>query len=228
MIKAVLFDLDGTLIDSVKDLALAADQMRENRGLPALGWQQYRSSASGGARLMVATALAGEYTQHHEYQQNFPNLKAEFLANYEKCLLDNTCLFEGVDHLIQEITKLGLSWGIVTNKFTRYTYPIVQSISLLMSAQTVVCGDTTEFFKPHPLPLRLASRQIGVSCQDCWYVGDDIRDMEAGISAHMHTVFADYGYIRTEAGAPLSTLVYDRIEMPEQLLYLLERYAHHK
>ena len=189
-IDAVLFDLDGTLIDSAPDLGAAADKMRTDRGLVSLPLAQYRPMAGSGARGMIGIAF-GLTPQ----DADFENLKEEFFANYEACMTERTYAFEGVAELIAQINQVGLKWGVVTNKSARFTLPLTQAMPLFNTALTIISGDTTPHAKPHPAPLLEAARQIGVNPARCAYVGDDERDIIAGRAAGMPTVAASYGYL---------------------------------
>ena len=189
-IDAVLFDLDGTLIDSAPDLGAAADKMRTDRGLASLPLSQYRSMAGAGARGMIGVAF-GLMPDDARYDR----LKEEFFVNYEARLVNLTYAFEGVDEMIRRICKAGLKWGVVTNKAARFTIPITQAMPLFGSASAVISGDTTPYAKPHPQPLFEAARRLGLAPERCIYVGDDERDILAGRAAGMPTVVAAYGYL---------------------------------
>jgi phosphoglycolate phosphatase len=194
--EAVLFDLDGTLIDSAPDLGAAADKMRTDRGLDSLPHAAYRPMAGAGARGMIGVAF-GITPQHAE----FPSLKEEFFANYEACMTQRTYAFEGIEELIGQLHLQGLKWGVVTNKSERFALPLTRHMPLFATARTVVCGDTTPHAKPHPAPLLEAARQLGVAPERCVYVGDDERDIVAGRAAGMPTVAAAYGYLGAVAHA---------------------------
>ncbi|MGC1175638.1 HAD-IA family hydrolase [Polaromonas sp.] len=189
-IEAVLFDLDGTLIDSAPDLGAAADKMRTDRGLVSLPLADYRPMAGAGARGMIGVAF-GLAPDHADYGA----LKDEFFANYEACMTARTYAFEGVAELIAQIDSAGLKWGVVTNKSERFTLPLTREMPLFSTARTIVSGDTTPHSKPHPAPLLEAARQLGLSPGRCIYVGDDERDIVAGRAAGMPTVAAAYGYL---------------------------------
>jgi N-acetyl-D-muramate 6-phosphate phosphatase len=193
-IDAVLFDLDGTLIDSAPDLGAAADQMRTDRGLASLPLSDYRPMAGAGARGMIGVAF-GLAPGHSQFEA----LKDEFFGNYESRLTVLTYAFDGVTELIAGIVKQGLKWGVVTNKSVRFTLPLTSAMPLFSTAQTIVSGDTTPHAKPHPAPLIEAARQLGVSPGRCIYVGDDERDIIAGRAAGMPTVAAAYGYLGASA-----------------------------
>ena len=193
-IDAVLFDLDGTLIDSAPDLGAAADQMRTDRGLTSLPLSDYRPMAGAGARGMIGVAF-GLAPGHAQFEA----LKEEFFRNYESRLTVLTYAFDGVAELIVDIVNQGLKWGVVTNKSVRFTLPLTNAMPLFSTAQTIVSGDTTPHAKPHPAPLLEAARQLGVAPERCIYVGDDERDIVAGRAAGMPTVAAAYGYLGDSA-----------------------------
>ena len=193
-IDAVLFDLDGTLIDSAPDLGAAADQMRTDRGLTSLPLSDYRPMAGAGARGMIGVAF-GLAPGHAQFEA----LKEEFFRNYESRLTVLTYAFDGVAELIMGIVNQGLKWGVVTNKSVRFTLPLTNAMPLFSTAQTIISGDTTPHAKPHPAPLLEAARQLGVAPGRCIYVGDDERDIVAGRAAGMPTVAAAYGYLGDSA-----------------------------
>lgn len=215
-INAVLFDLDGTLIDSAPDLGAAADKMRTDRGMSSLPLADYRPMAGAGARGMLGVAF--NIAPGHA---DFEMLKEEFFKNYEACMTERTYAFEGVAHLIAQLDQAGLKWGVVTNKSERFTLPLTRAMPLFNTAQTIVGGDTTPHAKPHPAPLLEAARQIGVPPERCLYVGDDERDIIAGRAAAMPTVAAAYGYL----GAMSDTAHWNAdatIATPAALLPLLQ------
>ncbi len=216
-VRAVLFDLDGTLIDSAPDLGAAADKMRTDRGLPPLPLEAYRPMAGAGARGMIAVAF-GHGSEHPE----FPALREEFLSNYEACMTERTFAFAGVPELVAELQGRGLAWGVVTNKMARFALPLTAQMPLFASAAAVVCGDTTPHPKPHPAPLLEAARRMGLAPQHCLYVGDDERDVIAGRAAGMPTVAACYGYLGAQ-GEVLSWGADLQIDSPLDLLKYLPR-----
>ena len=214
-IQAVLFDLDGTLIDSAPDLAAAADLMRTRRNLPPLGFDAYRAMAGAGARGMLGVAF-GMAADHPDYDAH----KNEFLDNYEAAMTVHTRAFDGVQTMLAGLTVANLLWGIVTNKAERFTHPLVQTMTVLRGAGAVVAGDTTPHPKPHPAPLLEAARRLQLPPAACLYVGDDERDIVAGKAAGMPTVAARYGYL----GSRANTLDWGAdyfIDEPLQLLKLL-------
>jgi phosphoglycolate phosphatase len=189
-IAAVLFDLDGTLIDSAPDLGAAANQMRVARGMSVLPLESYRPMAGAGARGMVGVAFGVGADD-----PAFVALREEFFSNYAACMTQRTVAFDGVAQLIADLELRSLPWGIVTNKSSRFTDPLTQAMPLFAGAGAVVSGDTTPHAKPHPEPLFEAARRLGVDPTQCVYVGDDERDVAAGLAAGMKTVAATYGYL---------------------------------
>jgi 2-phosphoglycolate phosphatase len=186
--KAILFDLDGTLADTAPDLAAAVNLMRTKRKLPEAPYLSLRPFASAGARGLLAAGF--DVTPENP---QFEAMRTEFLDNYESAIADQSHLFTHVEILLDGLEKLGLPWGIVTNKATRFTLPLIPLLNLQKTG-CIVSGDTTEHAKPHPEPLLEAARRIQVEPQNCWYVGDDLRDIQAGQAAGMQTVAAAWGY----------------------------------
>jgi N-acetyl-D-muramate 6-phosphate phosphatase len=215
-VAAVLFDLDGTLIDSAPDLGAAADKMRLDRGLPSLAYELYRPMAGAGARGMLGVAF-GMTPEHPDY----PALRDEFFANYEHCMTQRTYAFGGIAELIARLLERGLAWGVVTNKAMRFARPLTRGMSLFATAGAVVGGDTTPHAKPHPAPLLEAARLLSLEPSRCIYVGDDERDIAAGKAAGMGTVAATYGYL----GSTGDTHLWGadaHISAPLELLLLLQ------
>ncbi|MEO8407251.1 MAG: HAD-IIIA family hydrolase [Oxalobacteraceae bacterium] len=186
--RAILFDLDGTLADTAPDLAAAVNLLRTARGLIPTPYEALRPVASSGARGLIGAAFGLK-----PEDEGYETLRIAFLNNYAAALTVESRLFDGVIDLIRGLGKHGLVWGIVTNKAARFTEPLVSQIGL-HEAGCIVSGDTMPQPKPHPGPLLEAARRLGISPQDCWYVGDDIRDIQAGHAAGMHTVAAAWGY----------------------------------
>lgn len=190
IIRAVLFDLDGTLIDSAPDLAAAADKMRIDRGLPSIAYENYRPMAGAGARGMLGVAF-DMAPDHH----NFIDWREEFFFNYEMCLTQRTKAFAGIEELLATLSMRGLAWGIVTNKSMRFTDALVRNMPVLRDAAVVISGDTTAHAKPHPEPMFEASRRLKTAPQYCVYIGDDKRDIDAGKAAGMPSLAATWGYM---------------------------------
>jgi 2-phosphoglycolate phosphatase len=213
--RAVLFDLDGTLVDSAPDLGAAADKMRTDRGLASYPLERYRPMAGAGARGMLGVAF-GITPESPEFNE----LREEFFVAYERRMLLNTHVFDGVQALIEALREQGLLWGVVTNKSMRFTDPLTRAIPLFATAGAVVSGDTTPFAKPHAEPLHEAARRLGVPSESCIYVGDDERDIIAGRAAGMRTVAAAYGYMGPQADSTLWNADAS-ISSPLELLKLL-------
>ena len=212
---AVLFDLDGTLIDSAPDLAGAANELREAHGLPALPYESFRPMVGSGARGMIGVAF--DLGPQHE---RFAGLRDDFLRRYELRMTRQTRIFEAVLPVLDALERQKRKWGIVTNKAARFTDPLVRALGLHPRAATVIAGDTTPHSKPHPAPLLEAARQVGLDPSQCIYIGDDVRDVQAGHAAGMATAAAGWGYLG--AGEPIEAWGAEYIvRKPSDLLNLL-------
>ncbi len=212
--RAVLFDLDGTLADTAPDLAAATNLLRTARGLDPAPYDTLRAVASAGGRGLLGAAfgIAPE-------DEGYPELLAGFLNNYQAALAMHSRLFDGIDALLQVLHACDMRWGVVTNKFARFTEPLVPLIGL-QEADCVISGDTTPFSKPHPEPLFEAARRLSLPPEACWYVGDDLRDIQAGRAAGMRTIAAAWGYCGVDA--PKSWEADWIAESPLQLLELIQ------
>ena len=188
--RLLLFDLDGTLVDSAPDLAAAANAMRDARGLLPLPLASLRPMVGSGARGMVGAALGVRPTD-----DGFAALRDEFLQRYEAGLLERTAVFEAMVPVLERLDADGWRWGIVTNKAERFTLPLLAGLRLHTRAAVVICGDTTAHSKPHPAPLLEAARRTGFAATACIYVGDDLRDVQAGRAAGMAALAAAWGYL---------------------------------
>ncbi|MBK7590248.1 MAG: HAD-IA family hydrolase [Betaproteobacteria bacterium] len=211
-IRAVLFDLDGTLADTAPDLAAALNRVRGDRGLAPLPYATLRPHASHGARGLVGAGFGVA-----PGDDGFPLLRDTFLAHYEAALCVESTLFDDVAALLAEIEARGLAWGIVTNKAARFTQPLLAMLPPLARAGTVVSGDTTPHAKPHPEPLLHAARELGVAPECCLYVGDAERDIAAGVAAGMPAIVAGYGYLDVHE-APARWPAVGIIDRPAALL----------
>lgn len=214
-VRAVLFDLDGTLVDSAPDLAGAVDSMRLKRGLTSLPLTDYRPMAGAGARGMLGVGFGVDPTH-----PDFGALREEFFIAYEQRLTMNTVIFDGVSELVKALGQHQLPWGVVTNKSERFTLPLTRALPLFASAITIISGDTTPFAKPHPGPLLEAARRLGVAPAHCIYVGDDERDIVAGKAAGMMTVAVTYGYLGQKADMD-AWMADEKINSALELLQLL-------
>lgn len=194
-VAAVLFDLDGTLLDSAPDLAGTANDLRARRGLPPLPLHAYRPHGGSGARGMLGVGFGLA-----PGAPGYAELRDEFLAHYATRSLAESRLFGAAQALLLALIDQGLPWGIVTNKALHLAEPIAQALPPLDRAGALVGGDSTSHLKPHPAPLLEAARRLGVEAARCVYVGDDPRDMQAGRAAGMSTLAAAWGYLGT--GSP--------------------------
>ena len=192
VIKAILFDLDGTLLDSAPDMVATLNHMRAFRGLQAMPIEDVRHFVSRGA---IGLIKAGMPPCDEDTLNTW---RESFIAHYQESSFEQTRPFEGVESLLLELEKSNIPWGIVTNKSEALSFPILKKTGWLASASTVICGDTVAKGKPHPEPVLAACGVIGMEPRDVLMVGDDVRDIEAGKRAGCHTAFALYGYSTRE------------------------------
>ncbi|MFO1274793.1 MAG: HAD-IA family hydrolase [Sphaerotilus natans] len=185
-----MFDLDGTLVDSALDLGGAGNDLRERRGLPPLPLEVFRPLTGTGARGMLRVALGTT-----PEDADFEALKDEYLAIYATRLTRLTRVFDAMAPVLDALDAAALPWGIVTNKHSRFAEPVVAGTGLATRSRVLVCGDTTARAKPFPDPLLEAARRLAVDPAHCLYVGDDLRDIQAGRAAGMGTVAAAWGYL---------------------------------
>jgi len=214
-VTAVLFDLDGTLLDTAPDMVAAMNRLRAEQNLEPLGFAAVRPYVSHGAVAMVRLGFP------HAPQAEFETLRERFLAIYRGCLADETRLFAGMPELLATLEHNGIPWGIVTNKPTWLTEPLLEALGLHTRAGSVVCGDTFEERKPHPRPLLHAAAQVGVAPEKCLYVGDAERDIKAARAANMRSLIARFGYIGP-ADDIGSWLADGCIDFPHEILQWLE------
>lgn len=214
-VSAVLFDLDGTLVDTAPDMVRALNRLCAESGVEPLAYDAARKQVSQGAIGLVRLAFP-ELDEHtaQSYAERFRD-------HYAERVFDGSALFDGMAEVLNAVENAGLTWGIVTNKPERFTTPLIDALGLTPRSACVVSGDTTARSKPHPLPLIYACGQIQHAPQDCVYVGDDQRDIIAGKAAGMHTVAALYGYI-LDHEQPNDWQPDDMIEQPRDLLAVLE------
>ena len=211
--RAILFDLDGTLADTAPDLAAAVNRLRADRGLAPTPYPVLRPTASAGARGMIGAAF-GLTPADAAYEP----LRLQWFAYYQEAMAVDSTLFGGVPELLAGISAAGMRWGVVTNKPARFTDPLIPQIGLA-HAGCIVSGDTTAHAKPHPAPLLEGARRLGIAAEDCWYVGDDLRDIEAAHAAGMVSVACAWGYCG--AIEPSSWNADHVLDTPGDLLELL-------
>lgn len=212
MIEAVLFDLDGTFADTVPDLGGALNRLRVEEGLAELPLTTLRPYTSHGVRGLLGAGFGvapGE--------DGYAELARRFLAHYENALCAGTQLFPGMADLIEGLEARGVRWGVVTNKTSRYTLPVLAGLGVARRAACIVSGDSAPRAKPYPDPLLLAAAVLQTEPACCIYVGDDLRDVEAGRAAGIATVAAAYGYLG--ANRPVNEWGADRvIQHPAEVL----------
>jgi N-acetyl-D-muramate 6-phosphate phosphatase len=190
MIKAVLFDLDGTLADTAPDLGYAINHMRAARRMSELPLAATRAVTSLGARGLLEVGFSIS-PGHPEFEP----MRDEFLSIYAANLCRETKLFPGMPELLTELEQRGLPWGVVTNKAERFAIPLLDQLGVSKRAACVIGGDTTGKLKPDPAPLLAAAERIDIAPRNCLYLGDDRRDVEAGRAAGMAVVVAEFGYL---------------------------------
>jgi N-acetyl-D-muramate 6-phosphate phosphatase len=193
MISSVFFDLDGTLADTAPDLAAALNQILLEQGKPALPLESIRPSVSLGGNAMVKLAFSIE-----EGDPEFDELKRRFLDIYQKRLHQDTHVFPGIEEVLNYLEGKNMAWGVVTNKPEWLTNPVMQQLKLTQRAACVISGDTTEYRKPHPGSMLHACEVAQCVPETSLYVGDALRDIEAGRAAGMKTLTANYGYIAAD------------------------------
>jgi 2-phosphoglycolate phosphatase len=215
-VRAMLFDLDGTLIDSAPDLAAACNDMRIDRGLAPLPYAELRRMVGSGARGMVGASFG-----RAPGDAGYETLRDEFLARYESRMTRETKVFDDMLPVLAWLAAQDIPWGIVTNKATRFAAPIVAALGLAERSSTLVCGDTVAHAKPHPAPLLEAARRLGVVPGECVYVGDDRRDVDAGRAAAMGTIVAAWGYLGA-GDAPAAWGADHVIDRPDELPALID------
>jgi len=210
----MLFDLDGTLADTAPDLAGALNRLLTELGRATIPTKVTRPHTSSGARGLIQAGL-GIGPEHPDYEQ----LKSRFLDLYARHICIESKLFAGMPELLQSLERAGMPWGIVTNKASRFTEPLLKAMGLYDRAACVVSGDTTPHPKPHPAPLLHACGLLGLEPAECLYVGDDLRDIQSARAAGMPVVAAAFGYLG-EAGDPHAWEANAVISKPAELLGL--------
>ena len=217
MIKSILFDLDGTLADTAPDLAGALNAVRLSRNLPELPNKVIRPAVSLGASMMIKVGFDIE-----EGHSDFEKIRENFLRIYSENIANKTKLFDGIEEVLSELENTKKTWGIVTNKSSALTIPLLKALSLDKRAACIVCGDTLEHTKPHPAPIIHACQQIQSDPALTVFVGDAKRDIEAGNKAGTKTVVALYGYIN-ENDTPKKWGADGTITSPHEIHEILEK-----
>jgi len=213
-LRAVLFDLDGTLLDTAPDMCGAINRLRAQEGLEPLDYQSLRLHVSHGAARLVAVGFGCDSGAR------FESLRRRFLDLYRERLCESTRLFDGLDEVLRTLEWLGMPWGVVTNKPGWLTNPLMDRLGLGSRAACVISGDTLPERKPHPRPLLHAADLIGIPPAACAYIGDAERDIQAGRAAGMRTVVAGFGYI-AEDEDPLAWSADLVVARPRDLVTIL-------
>jgi len=190
MTRAVLFDLDGTLVDTAPDLGYALNEMLSRRGRAPMPAEAIRAQASHGSQGLIKLGFGSVQSD-----PSFPELRREFLAIYQAHLADQSTLFPGMETLLASFDSRAIAWGVVTNKPANLTEPLLEQLGLRARAACVVSGDTCNRAKPAPEPMAHACRMIALAARDCLYVGDAERDVQAARAVGMPVVVAMYGYL---------------------------------
>jgi N-acetyl-D-muramate 6-phosphate phosphatase len=217
--KAVLFDLDGTLADTAPDLANALNQVLIENNKPPLTFEEIRPIVSHGGIALIRLGFNIEPDQ-----PKFENYRNRLLTIYEQNICQHTVLFPGLDKLLLQLEQHNILWGVVTNKPDWLSKPLIKHLNLTHRIASLVCGNTLTERKPHPAPLLHACKEMNISPEQCIYIGDAARDIEAGKRAGMLTIAAAYGYIEDHDPAEnwqAEHIVYDSNKLTSQIMPLL-------
>ena len=218
-IKTVLFDLDGTLVDTAPDLARALNRVLEEEGRSHVPYELVRAEASFGGKAIVCAGFNIEETD-----PDFARLRKRFLENYADQLCVHSKLFDGMEEVLYHIESNNRRWGVVTNKPSYLTDPLMKALGLSERATCIVSGDTTARSKPDPLPIHYACEVSGANSGECIYIGDAKRDIEAGQRAGMRTLAAAFGYLRANDD-PHSWGANHVLENPGEIIDWLEQHG---
>lgn len=194
---AVLFDLDGTLVDSAPDLAVAVDRMLDDMGYAVVGEQHVRQWIGNGARKLVQRALVHVCFANDETQvsdEMLDDAHQRFIHHYHACCADSSCFYPGVAEQLSALSELGVKLACVTNKPQQFTDKILQNLGIKSLFQLAVSGDSLAEKKPHPLPLQYAMQELDVENTDCLMVGDSQSDVSAARAAGLKVLCMTYGY----------------------------------
>ena len=189
----VLFDLGGTLVDSAPDLCASLNRIRRSENLAPLPYNVLREYAGSGARGLLKIGF--DIT---DQDPRFPELKERFLSDYQNHCAEKVCCFDGIEQTLEEIEQAGWQWGVVTNKFSNFTIPIMKKLGLYDRACVIISGDETGKLKPHPDNMLVALNKMRALPQETPYVGDDIRDSKVAQTLGMPFAAATWGYLRQD------------------------------
>lgn len=212
-LSCVLFDLDGTLVDTAPDLIACLNKALIHHGLPAASSEVIKPSISYGAGAMISASL------NHAADEKFQAQILETLHDiYQHNIAEHSVLFGGIAETLDVIEGLDLKWGVVTNKLERFTQPLMAALNLTGRAACIISGDTAAKPKPFPEPMLAACRQAAVTPEECVYIGDARHDITAGKSARMKTLAALYGYLKPD-DKPETWGADALMESPQQISY---------
>lgn len=217
-IRGVLFDLDGTLIDTAPDLTYAINQLRQERYLPELPVSSVRAIANLGSKAILKLAF-----NLAEDDPAVPALRDKFFTVYQKHLMDSTRLFPNIDKVLAYLDEHYLPWGIVTNKLTKHTQTLIAALGLKQRTDCIICGDTLAKSKPDPLPIIHACQLLKIKPNECLYVGDAITDVTASKAAGTQSLVALYGYIHQD-DKPDTWQADGYVNEPFEIIEWLEQY----
>ncbi|MDD5579506.1 MAG: HAD-IA family hydrolase [Methylobacter sp.] len=210
-LSCVLFDLDGTLVDSAPDLISSLNKALQRHGFASAAPEIIKPLISLGAAAMINGSLNGSVNEELR-----ADILKTMLDHYQDNIAEHTVFFSGMAEILNAIEAQGLKWGVVTNKRERFTNPLMAALKLTDRAACIVSGDTTANSKPHPEPMLAACKQAGVKPQECVYIGDALHDITAGKQAQMKTLAALYGYLKP-GDVPETWGADALIEAPEQI-----------
>ena len=220
-VRAVLLDLDGTLADTAPDLVAVLNELLTRYDRPRQPFAIARNEVSNGALGLIRLSF-GSALSDHELEK----LRQEFLQIYQRNLSVNTNIFNGLLDILNDLSNFGQTWGIVTNKPAAMTDPLLDALGLEGGPGCVVSGDRLPQRKPHPAPLLLAAKELGIDAEQCVYIGDAPRDIEAGIAAGMKTIAVTYGYIRPHQD-PYSWGADIVVRRPPDLRWAIQQFESH-
>jgi 2-phosphoglycolate phosphatase len=215
-LSCVLFDLDGTLVDSAPDLISSLNKALQLHGFSSAAPEIIKPLISLGAVAMIKGSVNGSVNEELR-----ADILETMLDHYQNNIAEHTVFFSGIAEILNVIEAQGLKWGVVTNKRERFTNPLMEALKLTGRAACIVSGDTTANSKPHPEPMLAACKQAGVKPQECVYIGDALHDITAGKQAQMKTLAALYGYLKP-GDMPETWGADALIEYPEQISTWIE------
>ena len=224
MIKAVLFDLDGTLIDTAADFIRIIQAMCREGSVEVVSAERIRTQVSEGARAMVRLV----YPDLEVTDPRFLELRQAFLDRYGADIAVDTTLFDGMDELLIQLEQRNIPWGIVTNKPRGLSEALLKALNLTERCAVLVCPDDVKNTKPDPEPMFLAASQLNIDADQIIYVGDHPRDIDAGKNANMPTILAAYGYLPPESADDLEAwgadyIVQDVTKLSDLVLSLVNQ-----